>query len=185
MQNELTLKIFDIKNPISDSVFSDFFALMESAFPKEERRSRKAFCELCKGCPYYKIYSLFSGESLVAFFTVWEFSAFRFGDHFAVAEKARNAGIGSKLLSRILAASELPFILEVEPAESSLAARRINFYQRNGFVKNDFPYLLPPMQEGCKAIPMYIMSYPAALSHSDFVKMRDTLYETVYNGFKE
>lgn len=185
MQNKMTLRIFDINNPISDSVFSDFFALMESAFPKEERRTRKAFYELCKSCPYYKIYSLFSGESLIAFFTVWEFSTFRFGDHFAVIGKARNGGIGSRLLSQILAESELPFILEVEPAENEIAGRRINFYLRNGFVKNDFPYLLPPMQEGCKAIPMHILSYPKALSLCEFTQMRDTLYKTVYNGFKE
>lgn len=185
MQSKFTFKIFDINSPISEREFSEFITLMEEAFPKEERRTRKAFYELCKGCADYKIYSFFDGNKLVAFFTVWEFGTFRFGDHFAVAKSERNKGIGACLLSEILSQSALPFILEVEPAENEIAARRINFYMRNGFVKNDFPYLLPPMQEGCEAIPMYIMSYPCALSQGEFIEIRDTLYKTVYNGFIE
>ncbi len=185
MQNKFKLKIFDIDSPISEKEFLQFISLMEEAFPKEERRTREAFYELCRGCSNYKIHSFFDDEKLVAFFTLWEFESFRFGDHFAVASSERSKGIGAHLLSKVLYQSPLPFILEVEPDTNEIAARRINFYLRNGFVKNDFPYLLPPMQEGCDAIPMYIMSYPKALSECDFVKMRDTLYKNVYNGFKE
>ncbi len=182
MISDLALRIFDIRNPILKNDFEQFYALMKSSFPKEERRSCAEFKALAKSSAYYKIYSLFKEGSLIAFFTVWEFTGFRFGDHFAVAPQIRNSGIGSMLLSQILNESSRPFILEVELPENEMAARRLNFYLRNGFKLNNFPYLLPPMQEGCKPLPMHILSYPEKLSENEFKNVRDMLYKIVYNG---
>lgn len=181
MTNKLDFRIFDIKNPISKSNFEQFYALMESSFPKEERRSRKGFEELIKCSENYKIYCLFKGSELTSFFTVWEFEDFRFGDHFAVSPQMRNSGIGTFFLQKLLSQSSLPFILEAELPEEEMAVRRLNFYERNGFKKNDFPYMLPAMQEGCEAIAMNILSFPEKLSQSEFNRIKDTLYLKVYN----
>ena len=173
-------KIFTIENQISECEFDVFYALMCLSFPEEERRSREGFLRLCRECPYYKIYTLFEGDALIAFLTVWEFDSFTFGDHFAVLPEKRGAGLGSKLLSEIKQSSKLPFIIEVELPENEIAKRRIGFYERNGFNLCDFDYLLPPMQQGCSALPMKIMSFPSSLSSQEFEPIKAQIYKTVY-----
>lgn len=179
--SQLEFKAFDLKNPISSALFEDFYAIMENSFPKEERRTREGFLSLVSSNQRYGIYALLDGEKLVAFFSVWELCGFTFGDHFAVSESLRNKGLGSEFLKKVLSSSRLPFILEAELPETEIAARRLGFYKRNGFKENPFPYLLPPMQEGCEATPMHILSYPESISESEFRKIKETLYKEVYN----
>lgn len=179
--SEFEFKAFGYKNPVPMALFKDFYSIMESSFPKEERRTKEGFLSLIKSCEKYKIYALLESEKLVAFFSVWEFKSFTFGDHFAVCERLRNKGIGAELLKKVLTSCRFPFILEAELPETEIAARRLNFYTRNGFKVNTFPYLLPPMQEGCEATPMLILSYPHSLCENEFKKIKETLYQDVYN----
>ena len=179
--SEFEFRIFDLKNPLSPELFEDFYSIMEGSFPKEERRSRQGFLELISSCEKYRIFSLLEGGRLIAFFTIWDFSDFSFGDHFAVLESIRNKGIGAKLLEKVFSLSKLPFVLEAELPDTKIAEHRLNFYGRNGFKINEFPYLLPPMQEGCEAVPMRILSYPESLSESEFNSIKKTLYKEVYN----
>ena len=154
---------------------------METSFPKEERRTKEGFLSLARSNEKYKIYALLNGERLFAFFSVWEFESFIFGDHFAVSPALRNKGIGGDFLRKILSASPLPFILEAELPESEIAKRRLDFYKRNGFFENNYPYMLPPMQDGCEATPMHILSHPKSISESEFNAIREILYKVVYN----
>ncbi len=179
--SQLEFRVFDLKKPISSELFEDFYDIMTSSFPKEERRTREGFLELIKSSEKYRIYALLDGEKLVAFFSIWELEGFTFGDHFAVSENLRNKGLGAELLKKVLQNSQLPFILEAELPDCEIAQRRQDFYTRNGFKINHFPYLLPPMQEGCQAIPMHILSYPESLSESEFKTVKETLYKEVYN----
>ena len=48
--------------------------------------------------------------------------------------------------------------LEVELPETEMAARRIGFYERNGFYYNDYFYMQPPIAEGRNAIPLRLMT---------------------------
>ena len=179
--SRLKFKVFDIKNPISTKLFEDFYAIMKDSFPKEERRTKKDFLSLVKSSEKYKIYAFLDGEKLIAFFSIWEFEGFTFGDHFAVCKELRNKGFGANLLKKVLSHSRLPFVLEAELPDCEIAARRLGFYTRNGFKVNDFPYLLPPMQKGCKAVPMHILSYPESISEGEFKAIKETLYKEVYN----
>ena len=179
--SSLEFMVFDLENPISTELFEDFYDIMVSSFPKEERRTKQGFLSLVKTSERYKIYALSDGEKLVAFFSVWEFDNFTFGDHFAVCEAMRNKGIGAELLKKLLSDCRLPFILEAELPDCEIARRRQGFYVRNGFKVNPFPYLLPPMQEGCKPVPMHVLSYPKFLVKSEFKAIKETLYKEVYN----
>ena len=95
-----------------------------------------------------------------AFRAVCEFDAFLFVEHFAVRKSCRNGGLGAVLLTQLTAQSRKPVILEVELPTGELEARRIAFYERNGFVMNPFEYMQPAMGEDRHAIPLRIMSYP-------------------------
>lgn len=181
MLDDLKLKIFTTESPISSSEFEQFMALMVLSFPKEERRTKEAFLELCNAEAKYKIYALFKGNELIAFFTIWEFESFSFGDHFAVNPSFRSGGIGTQLLKQIEENCRLPLVLEVELPDGEIEKRRLNFYLRNGFKENKQDYLLPPMQEGCVAVPMRILSFPELLCDGEFDKVKSIIYKKVYN----
>ncbi|MBQ5815914.1 MAG: GNAT family N-acetyltransferase [Oscillospiraceae bacterium] len=178
--NEFELRIFSTENKISESEFEEFYSLMKLSFPKSERRTKKAFRELCESESRYKIYALFKDNALCAFLTVWEFESFVFGDHFAVLPSLRGGGIGSKMLSEFKENCALPFIIEVELPDNDLARRRIGFYERNSLKLCDFDYILPAMQKGCDSVPMKIMAYPASLTQKEFEPIKKELYKIVY-----
>ncbi len=84
-------------------------------------------------------------RELMAFLAVWEFDTFLFVEHFAVRKSCRNGGLGAVLLTQLTAQCRRPVILEVELPTGELEARRIAFYERNGFVMNPFEYMQPAM----------------------------------------
>ena len=129
---------------------------------------------------WYHLYGYRAHGELMAFLAVWEFDTFLFVEHFAVRKSCRNGGLGAVLLTQLTTQSRKPVILEVELPTGELEARRIAFYERNGFVMNPFEYMQPAMGEDRHAIPLRIMSYPKRLLADEFETMRDVLYCHVY-----
>lgn len=160
--------------------FSQVWNIMEHSFPPEERRTRTGQEGLLDN-PHYQFYGYKKEGIVTAFFAVWQFDEFLFVEHFAVSEDYRNSGIGAELLQQLLQMMHLPTVLEVELPEGELPCRRIRFYERNGFVLNDYDYIQPSMQEGKPEIPLRIMSYPNGLAQKQFEAARDTLYREVYH----
>lgn len=159
--------------------FEAVFSLMEQAFPQSERRTRQGQAALLEKDVYsYRI--LEEDGQFLGFLGVWDFGEFRFCEHFAVNENARGKGIGTKALLRWAGESESPVVLEVEPPETAIAQRRIDFYQRAGFTLNSFSYWQPVMQPGQEPIPLLLMSWPGALSEEAFHRCRDCLLREVY-----
>ena len=64
--------------------------------------------------------------------------------------------------------------------ETVLAARRIAFYERNGFFLNDFPYLQPPLSNGRDPVPLRVMTSGRAVSREEFERIKALLYTRVY-----
>ena len=160
--------------------FTQVFALMEKAFPKTEHRSQEGQHKLFQNPAYsYRILQDEAGKFL-GFLAVWNFHAFRFAEHFAVNENARGHGIGGQALQMWMKEEDTPVVLEVELPETEIARRRIGFYQRLGFVLNEFPYRQPSMQEGQPSIPLKIMSWPKALSQEVFAPWQQQIYHEVY-----
>ena len=179
----MDIRIFGANSPISEKDFEEFYSLMEISFPECERKTKEEFLKLCKANELYKVFAAFEGDTLISFFTVWEFEDFTFGDHFAVLPSYRNRGIGSLILKHIKEISALPLIIEVEYPNEVMAKKRLDFYLRNAFRQNSFDYLLPPMQDSFEPLPMLILSYPDIISENEFSEMRNIIYKEVYNGF--
>lgn len=165
---------------LTEQDFPQVWSIMEHSFPPEERRTRIGQENLLDN-PYYQLYGYKKEGIVAAFFAVWQFEKLLFVEHFAVSETYRNSGIGAELLQQLLQVMHMPTVLEVELPEGELPRRRIGFYERNGFVWNDYDYIQPSMQEGKSEIPLRIMSYPNALNRNLFETVRDTLYREVYH----
>lgn len=163
------------------SDFDKIFSIMETSFPRDEYRTYDAQKALFDNNAY-AVYGLTDDESdaIKAFISVWNFNKIAFIEHFAVNPKYRNGGIGSKLLNDIIKLLGKTVCLEVELPENELACRRIGFYQRNNFFLNKYPYMQPPLIDGAKEIPLFIMTLGDYIDKDTFDWLKNLLYTEVY-----
>lgn len=160
--------------------FDEIYKIMESSFPTSEFRTYDGQRALLSS-PYYRVLAETDpNNKTIAFLASWEFTSFRFVEHFAVDPSLRGGGTGGKLLNKYINQSRIPVRLEVEPPESDFAKRRIGFYERLGFHLNTFEYVQPPLREGQALLPLNIMSYPEPLTEEEFCHFRETVYSEVY-----
>lgn len=167
---------------MNPDVFDCVYAIMESSFPDDERRSYDKQKQLLKD-PRYNIYVLTddSADDIKAFITFFKFDAFVFVEHFAVDPLYRNQGIGSVVLQELKNALGCRLCLEVELPETDMAKRRIGFYERNGFYLNNYQYEQPAFSEDKSAIPLLVMSTVNPLNDDEFADIKNTLYREVYH----
>lgn len=158
----------------SQSDFPEIYRIMQASFPDDEYRPYDEQLALFQE-PEYRIYYMPAG-----FLAVWEFKSFTYIEHFAVDPALRNSGIGSAMLQELVKKYQKPICLEVELPEDELTRRRIGFYERNGFVFNDYLYIQPPISKGKSPVPLRIMTYGGGITRETFENMKNVLYRRVY-----
>ncbi len=171
-----------VLSPVGRAAFDEAFAILDEAFPPSECRpyeEQRALLETSR----YRLFSLADeAGGLAAVVGVYDFPSVLFVEHLAVRHDLRGGGFGSAALHALIASTEKQVILEVEPPETEIAARRIGFYRRHGFFLNEYPYIQPPISKGRSAIPLLIMSTQGPLSQSRFEQLRGLLYREVYHA---
>ena len=160
--------------------FDEVFAIMDEAFPNHEMRTYEGQQKLLRNERYHLITKENEQNKLLAFMAVWEFDAFCFIEHLAVNRMARGKGIGGELIKEYLHSCKKPVVLEVEPPENEVAARRIAFYRRLGFKLNVFHYEQPPLRKESSWCTLLIMSYPYAVDEKEFAPFKQEIYRYAY-----
>ena len=165
-----------------ETEFDNVYRLMKISFPEDERRPYKDQKALL-GRKEYKIHVLKNNadNDICAFAAIWDFDRFVYVEHFAVSPSCRNGGIGSRMIKKLVEKSDKPVCLEVELPTNEITARRIAFYERNGFFLNDYPYVQPPFSKDRRAVPLMIMTTGRKISSEEFENVKNTLYKNVYN----
>ena len=159
---------------INETDFPEIYRIMQASFSDDEYRPYDEQLALFEE-PEYRIYYMPAG-----FLAVWEFESFIYIEHFAVDPALRNSGTGSAMLQELVKQYQKPICLEVELPEDELTRRRIGFYERNGFVFNEYPYIQPPISKGKSPVPLRIMTYRSEITRDEFQKMKEILYRRVY-----
>ena len=159
---------------INETDFPEIYRIMQASFSDDEYRPYDEQLALFEE-PEYRIYYMPAG-----FLAVWEFESFIYIEHFAVDPALRNSGTGSAMLQELVKQYQKPICLEVELPEDELTRRRIGFYERNGFVFNEYPYIQPPISKGRSPVPLRIMTYRSEITREEFQKMKEILYRRVY-----
>lgn len=161
--------------------FAQVFSIMEESFPLDEYRPYEEQKSLLKESKY-RIYILPDSENrkIKAFISIWQFADFAYIEHFAVAREYRSQGLGSRILDEIRQILPDQICLEVELPENDTAKRRIEFYKRNGFFLNEYPYLQPPISKGRKSLPLMIMTSEDLLTEDRFETIKTDIYRNVY-----
>ena len=67
-----------------------------------------------------------------------------------------------------LARQNKTIILEIDPLVDDASVRRKGFYERCGYVANAFAHVHPPYQAANRGHELIVMSYPHAISQSEF-----------------
>lgn len=166
--------------PTNDLHFKEIYDLLEEAFPPSEIRTSEGQLALLSN-PLYQLHTVKEADGkLLGILAGWKLSGFRFIEHLAVAARARGKGTGKSMVEDYIHMAGTPVILEVEPPDQPLAARRIEFYKRLGFHLNTFPYYQPPLRKGQPLLPLQVMSYPFALTEEQFGSYKEELYREVY-----
>ena len=145
--------------------FDSLYDLIESSFPFEERPTRDEG-RIRFGKEEFSAYALLEDGERVGFITVWQVADFHFIEHFVIYGEYRNRGYGAAAIS---AAIKLfpRMVLEAEPHDGDVASRRLAFYERCGFVINDFPYMQPSYHGG-EGVRLRLLSYPDMLQKPEW-----------------
>ena len=142
-----------------DEAFRKLTALYTEAFPVEERRE--------------------IGQ-LAGLFVYWDFGSFYYLEHLAVFAEMRNKKIGQQILDWVKEQLQGVRLLEVEPAETEMATRRIHYYERNGYRILDRNYLQPPYVKGGKDFPLWVMGNGSGQSAEVLNRQIQTIKDKVY-----
>lgn len=151
------------------------------SFPRNERRPVLEMHHLLVEDNRFNLFLLETEGNRVGFITCWKFDTFIFIEHFAISPEQRNGGYGQKAMQELIKETSSPLVGEIElPATSEFAAKRVKFYEKQGFQIWDLPYEQPPYEEGFNAIPMLPVTYRIFDFPSNFEEVRDTIYSEVY-----
>lgn len=128
------------------------------SFPEQERRPWSSICTMQNLS--FRFVAIREAGELVGFVTLWLLSGFVYVEHLLVMARYRGVGMGGRIVHALHERySSLPIVLEVEPADMGLMARRrINFYQRLGFKVQSIDYMQPPYTPLGASIPLLLMS---------------------------
>ena len=156
--------------------FNPVYSAMKRNFTQEEIRDYDFALAVMKE-EQYSIYHITDGDTRVGFCAIWELSEFAFIEHFVIYESFRCKGYGTRVLE-LIKESFKTIVLEVEPPQDEMKARRIAFYKRCGFFKNGIEYTQPPYRPSDEAVKLILLSYPERLKDAEAVKKE--LYRSVY-----
>jgi GNAT superfamily N-acetyltransferase len=165
---------------LDEGSFDRFLAIMECSFPRDERREAAEQRALLTNPAYTPLLVCDEAGTILGFITLWDVGDYAFVEHFAVAPEYRNRGLGAQILRLTVEQTAKPLCLEVEPPLTEIARRRIAFYERNGFVLNDYPYEQPAYTPDRASVPLLIMTLDGGIDRKTFEQVRTALYRRVY-----
>lgn len=175
MENNITLRPFAPEKDLEIAL-----QLYEQAFPIEERRPAEQWATTLTSGQTHP-WTILYGNSFAGFFILWPMEGFIYGEHFAINSSLRGHGVGSRALVLILESIKQPLIIEVEPPQNStIAQRRIAFYQRHGLHFCPKGYLQPPYRDTDEPFPLCLMSSDEKFINEQFNNISKQIHRVVY-----
>ena len=171
----LTCKRF---TSISDPSWPAVYRLYEQSFPRCEQRSERDYAAaLCDERLHAE--SVWDGDCFVGLVFWWlADEGYVYLEHLAVDPALRGRNYGARILHELCARSGRVW-LEIDPPEDEISCRRRKFYERNGFVYNDYDYFHPSYQLPPHPHRLMVMSYPTALTPAEFASFRTFVHGLV------
>lgn len=164
-----------------DSYFAPCWSLYEEAFPREERRKLNYQLDTLEREEYHFEALINECGEFVGFIAWWEFATLRFIEHLATTPASRGRGYGKEVLESFMHESTSPVLLEVEHPHNELAARRIKFYERLGFILNPHSYAQPPMDLSTdEYLSLLVMTYPHPINKQELKHFKTNYFPKIH-----
>lgn len=160
----------------------EIWTLYRDSFPQYERRSRQAHHAALNDTVFRSEIAVNDKGELLGLLFYWIDGNMLFIEHIAVNPAMRGQNIGSEIIEGLVSAhAEKSIILEIDPPQDEISIRRQAFYERLGFVVNDYEYIHPSYAKGDKAHPhpLVIMSYGRKISEKEFDDFKEFLFDTL------
>lgn len=160
--------------------------LLQSAFPREERRDLEKQRQFTDNNEKFHCNAIYSENEYVGLITYWYFTDYIYIEHFAISESLRGKGFGQKALATIKETINKPIILEVEMPVNKhgntdpIAMKRIKFYQQSGFELHEMEYEQPPYHPNDEWLPMKLMTFGDINMKDNYPTIKQTIYREVY-----
>lgn len=164
-----------------DAIYNTAEHLMQTAFPAEERRDTAEQRWYTDHKENFHYNTLWDKESFVGIITYWDFQSFYYIEHFAIHPELRNKGYGQAAIEAIKSQLGHPIVLEVEEPTDNNSIRRIKFYERQGFILHQVPYLQPPYRPADKWFPLKLMTFGEIDMEQSYQDIKEKIYKEVYN----
>ena len=127
----------------SETVQKQAWELYEFSFPLHERRSYASHMRAMQD-PNFDCRLVMDGNQFVGLLWIWKWSDLVFVEHLAIEPALRGKNYGSYVLQALIDQSnDSLVILEIDPPVDEISVRRLHFYQRMGFLMNQYPYTHP------------------------------------------
>ena len=137
-----------------------------SSFPHHEQRELKSQTTIMADNDYHFLLA-FDGSEEIGAILYWENENFIYVEHFFIYSNFRRHQYGSRILNEISAQGKI-VILEIDPPQDTVSIRRKSFYENNGFCVNLYTHIHPPYHKGNGGHMLTVMSYPRAITVSEY-----------------
>jgi ribosomal protein S18 acetylase RimI-like enzyme len=164
-------------NTARDSYYDEAFALYEQSFPKHEQRFPDKQRALMAN-PLYHFNAVLEGGVCIGILLYWEGSGYAYIEHFAISPSIRGKSMGSLALEAFCKDRPL-VVLEIDPPVDDISVRRERFYQRLGFIKNDYEHKHPAYRKEFPPHELVVMSYPRQMTGNEYRTFQRELSEVV------
>lgn len=170
----------DTMDKISLQQFDEVYQLFECSFVQSELRPYKTMKDLFQQ-GLFSIYAKYQQNKLQGAMIVWELTHCVYLENFAVDETMRGKGLGSNFIEQFCQLYKDQFLfLEVEKPHDEWSRRRIQFYQRKGFLYNDYGYLQPAFRNEDQPVYLMLMTYPQYMDEAQYQTIKKEIMEVVY-----
>lgn len=162
-----------------DTELGKFYKMLQKNFAEDEIRTEDSIYEMFKCGKLHILKIEYQGKEC-GYLSYYKLSDFYFVEHFVIDDAYKCRGIGGNALD-LFSESHFPLILEAEPPENSIKARRIHFYERHGFCVVEREYIQPAYAADKSAVRLLLLSYPTL--PKDIEATVREIYSYVYKGF--
>ena len=160
-----------------DQSYKKSMELYNISFPFHEQRKPSLQAEIMDHEEYQ--FNLIRDQGgTVGILLCWETEAFIYVEHFCIRPEMRNKKYGQRALD-LLGRRKKTIILEIDPPVDEVSIHRKAFYERAGYMANEFEHIHPPYHEEYPGHRLVVMSYPQQLTKAGYYSFNQYLRAVV------
>ncbi len=164
----------------NDEMYADAMRLYRMSFPYCEQREPVHQKRLMEH-PDYFFDLIYDEDEWIGVITLWQTDRFVYIEHFCILPEKRNNRYGERALALLNEISDgRKMILEIDPPIDDISKRRRGFYERCGYIENEFLHVQPTYHMGGEDVPLVIMSSPKKLTRAEYGEFYDYMLTVIF-----